>query len=183
MSDKNSSKCKNELKLFGNVKVLAASALLASLSFVLAYFAKSIFGTGPLRLTFENVPIFFASYMFGPMIGAIIAVCADLLSCLNSGMAPIPLVTIGSVSIAVISGVLFNYVFKRNIKLGLPVSTAVSHIIGSMCIKTVALYGWYGNVVFFRIPIYFGICAVETLLLMMLFKNKGLMSQLGKVLK
>ena len=36
-----------------SVKALTASALLAAASFVLAFIAKSIFGTGFIRITFE----------------------------------------------------------------------------------------------------------------------------------
>lgn len=58
-TQENSLKFTNELKLFGNVKVLAVTALLAAASFILALLAKSIFGPGPLRLTFGKSADFF----------------------------------------------------------------------------------------------------------------------------
>lgn len=67
-----------------NPRVLTVAALLTAVSFVLAYLAKSIFGPGVIRVTFECLPVFFGSMVFGPAIGVVIAVAADLLSCLQA---------------------------------------------------------------------------------------------------
>ncbi len=180
----NSLKITQELKLFGNVKVLAVTALLAAASFILALLAKSIFGPGPLRLTFENLPIFLTGFLFGPTVGGVTALCADLISCLYTGMAPIPLITIGAVLVGVISGTVFKYVLpKTDVRLSAPIAVVTAHLIGSALVKTLALYPWYGNVVFFRIPIYIGIAAIESLALVFLLKNKSFMNQIGKVIK
>lgn len=111
-TQENSLKFTNELKLFGNVKVLAVTALLAAASFTLPFLQKA-FGPGPLRLTFENLPIFLTSFLFGPTVGGVTALCADLISCLYSGMAPIPLITVGAVLVGVISGTMFKYVLPK----------------------------------------------------------------------
>ena len=92
-----------------SVRVLTAAALLAATSVVLAFFAKSIFGPSPIRITFECLPIFFGSLFLGPSIGAVIAVGADLLSCFLSGMAPNLIITLGAALIGLVAGLVYRY--------------------------------------------------------------------------
>ena len=174
----------SEIALFGNVRVLAVSGLLTALSVALAALAKAVFGSGPLRLTFENLPIFIGGFAFGPAIAAVIALCADLLSCLINGMAPMPLISVGAVLVGAVSGILYKYVLKKmNMKPRMIISVSAAHIIGSMIVKTAVLYQWYGNVVYFRIPIYIGVIAVESALLILLFGNREFTAQLDKINK
>jgi len=171
-----------ELRLFGNVRVLATAALLSATSIILAFIAKSIFGTGPLRLTFENLPVFLSSFLFGPVIGTLTAICADLVSCLITGMAPLPLITIGAGAVGAVSGIVYRYILpNKNIKLRIAVSVITGHLIGSMIIKTIALYDWFGVSVLFRIPLYLVTSVIEALILIYLFKSKAFMNQIGKV--
>ncbi len=146
---------------------------------VLAYSAKSVFGTGPLRFTVENLPIFIGSFFYGPVMGGVIAVCSDLLSCVFAGMAPMPLITAGAFAVGAVAGVLYRYLLK-SIPSGLRVTLSVfiGHIIGSMILKSVALMPFYGKAIFWRIPVYVGIAALESAVLVIFMKNKALTRQI-----
>lgn len=183
-SKQNSKKSLDNVYFFKNVKVLAVNALLAALSFALALLAKGIFGSGPIRITFENLPIFMSSFLFGPITGGITALCADLISCLYAAMVPLPLVSFGAFALGLLSGILYKYTFKNlKSKLNIFLSVILSHMLGSAVIKTVALYEFYGNIVFARIPIYILISIVEATVLSLLLENKSFMSQIRKVVK
>jgi ECF transporter S component (folate family) len=167
-----------------NIRVLTGAALLTAVSFVLAYLAKSIFGTGPIRITLENLPIFFGSILFGPVIGMIIAVGADLLSCLQSGMTPNLIVAVGAALIGSLSGVLYRYVLaKQREGVRLFLTVFLSHLLGSMIVKSFGLYLYFGWAILYRIPIYIGISIIEALLLRYLTGSQSLMRQIGKVTK
>ncbi len=170
-----------ERKGLRNLRIMAAAALLAAASMILASLAKSIFGTGPLRVTFENLPIFLGSIALGPTVGAAIALCADLLSCLLFGMAPNPIITAGTLLLGLLPGLLFRYALKgRSLHLRVILSVLIAHVTGSMVLKTVGLYAYFGDIVFFRIPIYLGIAALESLLLLTLLRNRAFVRQLER---
>lgn len=160
---------------------ITAGALLTAACVVLAYSAKSVFGTGPLRFTIENLPIFIGSFFYGPIMGGAIAICSDLLSCVFAGMAPMPLITAGACAVGVVSGIFYKYLLKRaphGIRITL--SVFISHAIGSMVIKSVALMPFYGTAIFWRVPVYVGIAAIESTALVFLMKKKAVVSQIEK---
>lgn len=167
-----------------NPRVLTAAALLTAVSFVLAYLAKSIFGPGVIRVTFECLPVFFGSMVFGPAIGVGIAVAADLLSCLQASMTPNLIVAAGAAVLGGLSGILFRYLPSRvKIKTRILLSVTLSHLVGSMLIKSAGLYLYFGWAILWRIPVYLGIAAAETLLLQYLMTSDALMRQIGKVMQ
>ena len=173
---------KSGLTSLGNPRVLTASALLTAVSLVLAYIAKSIFGTGVIRVTFECLPIFFGSMVFGPTVGVAIAVAADLLSCLMASMTPNLIVTAGAALLGGISGILYRYLpsaLSQKVRVFFAVS--VSHLVGSIIVKSAGLFLYFGWAVLWRIPVYCAIIAAETLLLQYLMTNDALMRQIGKV--
>lgn len=153
---------------------MCVCAILAALSFVLALLAKTIFGPGPYRLTFENMPIFIASFAYGPVMGAVVAILADIFSCINTGMTPIPLVTVGAVVLAISSGLVYRLCAKMKFVFKLAISVSVGHILGSMLLKTLGLYQFYGSAVLFRIPIYIVVIILEFTLLYLLFKRRSM---------
>lgn len=182
--NKDSHQLIKELKLLGNAKVIAFTGLFAAATTVLAFLAKSFLNFGAIRVTFECVPIFLAAFLFGPSIGAITALTADLISCLITAMTPIPLVTIGAVSVGFISGFLFKYLFKnKNLVITIPISVFSSHIIGSMIIKSFGLFPFFGTAVYFRIPLYLCISLVESIILTVIMKNRGFVNQIGRIIK
>ena len=167
----------HDLLVFGNLRVLCFAAMLAAMSVILAYSAKLLFGPGPLRVTFENLPIIFGGVSFGPFVGAMIAVVADLCSCLLSGQAPNPLIVVGSISIGLTSGVLGGYVFRGRRYLSALLIELFTHLIGSMILKTLALrfyfhFGW--AVLVLRFPVYVLVIVAESYLLYLLFRSRQL---------
>ena len=169
---------KNEIKKgFYPAKVITASGLLTAASVILATVAKYIFNESALRLTVECLPIFIGAFAFGPIVGGAIAIGADLISCVIAGMAPNPLITIGACYVGVCAGVAYKYCFtKRFQKIRIVFAVFIGHIVGSMIIKTLALQIYYrmGIIVLFRVPIYIAIATIESIVLCILFKNKGL---------
>lgn len=163
-------------------RILTTAALLTATSVVLAFFAKMLFPTGAIRITFEALPIFFGSFIFGPVVGVMIAVASDFLSCLLSGMAPNLIITLGAAVTAFLSGNLYCYSLPRKMgKWRIVASVFPAHILGSMVLKSVGLYLYYGWAILYRIPVYLGIALIESLLLIYLLNHNGINRQIRKV--
>ena len=163
--------------IFSSVKNITLIAMLTAMSVVIAIFCKSVlnFGGGLLRISFESLPIILSGILFGPVAGGFVGLSADLIGYFLSGQAyPINiLVTVGSASIGIVSGFIAKYVFKKRSNLQIILSGALAHAVGSMTLKTVGLFQFYGWAVLVRVPIYLVICALEVFLLCILFNRSG----------
>lgn len=129
--------------IFGSLRVLTYSAILAAMSIVLGKYLAISVGEF-LRFSFENLPVIFAGIFFGPIVGAVVAIVADLLGCLLVGYAINPVVTLGAAVIGVSAGLLWKGLPKcmpHAVRVLLCVG--VSHLLGSVLIKTVGLAGFY----------------------------------------
>ncbi len=174
----------DNIKIFGNVKVLVITALFIAMSIVLGKFLS--FTVGPIRLSFENLTILMSGIMFGPVIGLVTGIIADLIGCVLYGYTINPIITLGAASIGFISGVISHFTFKSKPFAKILFSVVISHIIGSLIIKSIGLYFMYHSpmeVMLMRIPTYIIISAAECYIIYMLIKNKALKSQLEKVCK
>lgn len=172
---------KKESYSFRSAKIITSGAMLTAACVVLAYIAKGVFGTGPFRFTVENLPVFVGSFFYGPIMGGAIAVTADLLSCVLAGQAPLPLISVGAAFVGVASGIVFKYILKgRNRWLNIIISVFSGHIVGSMILKSLALYPFYGEAAFMRIPVYVGIAVFESILLILFMRKKALVHQIEK---
>ncbi|MDD5916895.1 MAG: folate family ECF transporter S component [Clostridiales bacterium] len=172
---------RREIAMFASVRVLSFAAMLAAISVVLSFIAKAVFPTGFIRVTFENLPVFLGSFFFGPCVGAFIAVAADLLSCLASGMAPNPIITLGAALIGAVSGVVYHYLPWRENggnSLRTVLSVLAGHLIGSMAVKSAGLFILFGWAVLYRIPLYAAIAAAESFVLVYLMRNKAFSGQI-----
>ena len=176
--------------IFPSVKVVVLAAMLAAMSVVIGIFCKSFlnFGNGLLRITFENLPIMLAGMLFGPIIGAAVALVADLVGCILVGYAVNPVVTVGAVAIGAISGAAYHLLKKRlAIGHGLCVSLSViaAHAVGSVLIKTPGLAMFYdmpmGMLFLYRLLNYAIVGSVETVLLYFITKNKAVYSSLERI--
>ena len=94
------------------LRALIITAVLAAMSIVLGKFLQIPIGDS-FRISFENLPILMASFMFGPIYGGACGLVADLLGCVLRGYAIIPLITVASFLMGIIPGVLTRFVFKK----------------------------------------------------------------------
>lgn len=139
----------------GAIRITTVSILIA-LSVV---FGKMLsITTGPLRFSFENLPILLSSILFGPLVGAITGGLSDIIGCVLVGYTINPIITLGSISIGVISG----YIYKHH--GGILSSVVIAHIIGSLIIKSIGLYLYYSypiHLILLRIPTYLIVATLE----------------------
>lgn len=161
------------------LKILTLSAMLAALSIVMGKFLAINAGE-VLRFSFENLPILFSAYAFGPLVAIAVGVVADLVGCLMVGYTINPLVTLGAALIGGGSGVIF-YIgkkFKLSTPLNICLGVFLGHIIGSVLIKTVGLAAFYqmpfGVLLLWRLLNYAIIGALETVILYFLLRNRYL---------
>lgn len=160
-----------------NVKTVTTAAMLVAMSVVIGIFCKTFFnfGMGLFRITFENLPIIVSGILYGPVVGGLVGVASDIVSYLMSGQAyPLNLiVSFGAMMVGVISGAVSHYVVKKQGTAQVILSASAAHLVGSMIIKPIGLYQFYGLMVLWRIPLYLIIAPLEILLLCFLFKRES----------
>lgn len=160
-----------------NVKTVTTAAMLVAMSVVIGIFCKTFlnFGMGLFRITFENLPIIVSGILYGPVVGGLVGVASDIVSYLMSGQAyPLNLiVSFGAMMVGVISGVVSHYVVEKQGTAQVILSASAAHLVGSMIIKPIGLYQFYGLMVLWRIPLYLIIAPLEILLLCFLFKRES----------
>lgn len=164
-------------KVFKSVRYLTLAAMLTAVSVVIGIVCKNFlnFGNGLFRITFENLPIILSGILMGPTVGGIVGAASDLISYLLSSQVYPPnlIVTAGAVSVGVISGIVAKYVVKSRGNKQVILSSAMAHAIGSMIIKPVGLYQFYGILVLWRIPLYLVIAPIEIIILCFIFKRQS----------
>ena len=168
------------------LKVVAMLAILTAISIILGKYL-AIRGGDVLRFSFENLPIIFAGMVFGPIAGILVGVVADLIGCLLVGYAINPIVTVGGAVIGLLSGLL-SYLFKRLPKIHLAVrvfvTVLISHLVGSVVIKTFGLAVFYDMPLFilmlWRLLNYVIVGVLEAVVLFFLMKNKAINTQIAK---
>ena len=162
-------------------KKIAFAAMLVAMSVIIGIFCKNFmnFGLGLFRITFENLPIILAGIYLGPIVGGFVGVATDLISYLLSSQIYPPnlVVTIGAALIGITAGVI-PYIFKKRGYSQIVLSATLSHVIGSMIIKSIGLYQFYGFAVLWRIPTYIGIAAIEIFIMCMMYRNRSIRNML-----
>lgn len=162
--------------LFKNIKSLTLAAMLVAMSVIIGIFCKSVlnFGGGLFRITFENLPIILSGVIFGPVVGGAVGVASDLVSYLLSGQVYPPnlVVTLGALLVGVISGIVAKYFIKKRGALQIWAAGGLAHIVGSMIVKPIGLFTFYGWAVLWRIPMYLVIAPFEIVLICLLLKSK-----------
>ncbi len=168
-----------------NLKALACAALFASLSIVCGKYLAIPVGQ-ILRFSFENLPIIMSGVLFGPILGAITGVIADLIGCALVGYAVNPLVTAGAAAIGIVSGCISLIMKKRSLRLKLLLAVALSHITGSVIIKTFGLAAWYDfplyELMLWRLLNYVIIGALEYIILYAILKSRAVSAQIDLML-
>ena len=170
-----------------HILVITTAAMMTALSVVIGIFCKTFlnFGMGLFRVTFENLPIILSGLTLGPLAGGIVGVASDLISYLFSAQAYPPniIVTLGATLVGVISGAMAKFVVRKKGLTQIIVSAGAAHIVGSMIIKPIGLYQFYGIMVLWRIPMYLVIAPLEILAICLILKRKSfarLIGYLGK---
>lgn len=159
-------------------KKIAFAAMLVAMSVIIGIFCKNFmnFGLGLFRITFENLPIILAGIYLGPIVGGFVGVATDLISYLLSSQIYPPnlVVTLGALVIGVLAGLTPVVLVRKKGYLQIVVSATLAHLIGSMIIKSIGLYQFYGIAVLWRIPIYIGIASLEIFIMCILYKNRNI---------
>lgn len=171
---------RNQSTVFPSVKSITFAAMLAAMSVVIGIFCKSFlnFGNGLFRVTFENLPVILSGILFGPIVGGLVGAVSDLVSYFLTaqGYPPNLIVTLGAFLVGVVSGMMSHFAVKKRGNLQTILSAGVAHIVGSMIVKPIGLYQFYGWLVLWRIPLYLVIAPLEILILCQLFKRKSFCS-------
>ncbi len=159
-------------------KKIAFAAMLVAMSVIIGIFCKNFmnFGLGLFRITFENLPIILAGIYLGPIVGGFVGVATDLISYLLSSQIYPPnlIVTAGAMMIGIIAGLVPMLLVRKRGCAQIVISSICAHIIGSMIIKSIGLYQFYGIAVLWRIPVYIGIASVEIFIICILYKNRNI---------
>ena len=167
------------------IRLLTNMAMMIALSVVIGIFCKTVlnFGNGLFRITFENLPIILTGIVLGPIAGGVVGLSSDIISYLLSPQTyPLNIVvTIGAAVIGILSGLISKYIIKRKCKMQIIVSSSVAHLVGSMIIKSIGLYSYYGVLVLWRIPLYIAIATVEIILLCLLLQSKAFSKTVGYI--
>lgn len=172
----------NEIPL----KITVSLAMLAAISIVLGKYL-AIPGGEVLRFSFENLPIIFAGVAFGPVSGALVGAVADLVGCLLVGYTVNPLVTLGAVSIGIVSGVSHLLLSRTSLphSLKIAITVASAHLIGSVIIKTFGLSQWYDMpfiiLMLWRLLNYVIVGSLEGALIFVLMRNKLILGEISSL--
>lgn len=170
-------------RIFRSLRHLTQAAMLTAMSVVIGIFCKSFlnFGNGLFRITFENLPIILSGLLFGPVTGGIVGIATDLISYLLSPQTYPPnlIVTVGAFSVGLLSGLLPRIIIRKRGYAQIILSAAVAHAVGSMIIKSIGLYTFYGIAVLIRIPLYCVISSVEIFIICQLLRNKNVQRLTG----
>ena len=172
--------------LFGNVLVMVIAAQLVALSIIFGKYLAINIGDF-LRISFENLPILIAGVFLGPVVGAAVGACADIIGCFLVGYALNPIITLGAASIGAISGVVGRYLIPINKEgagasaLSAFGSSYSAHIIGSVIIKTFGMMVYYGMTIdslWVRVPLYAFIAATDGAVLWLISRSRVIRRQL-----
>ncbi|MBR5314397.1 MAG: folate family ECF transporter S component [Clostridia bacterium] len=175
-------KSNDKIALFGSVKILVFASLMCALSGGLKFLAP----TGDTwRISFENFPIIFSGIVLGPYVAGAVGIVSDLLGCLFRGFAINPFITLASMVVGIVAGVVFKISGKKK-TLGIVLSVVFAHAIGNVLIKTVALSAMYGMpfaVLLAERSVTYALTALcEAFLIIILCKNKAIQNGLKKVI-
>ena len=169
----------------GATKIPVTLSVLAAIGIILGKFlAFNV--TEFMRFSFENTTIIFAGMVFGPVLGAVVGIVQDLVGCLAVGYTINPLITLGCASIGAISGVIFRVLKRAPLPLRVATATLLSHLVGSVFIKTLGLSLVYGSpfvvTMLWRLLNYAIVGSTEVVLLCFLLKSKQLLAQINKII-
>lgn len=181
---------RHHIAVFGNPRALCLAAMLAAMSMILGKFLQIPTPFSELiRISFENLPVILAGILLGPLAGAMTGIVADLIGCVAYGYSINPLITLGAGAVGLVAG-LVAFLLERAPLLWRVIGAVVlSHVIGSVLIKTAGLAAWYlaaydlgyGQLLLWRVLNYAIIAALEATLLYLLLRHRGIARQLERM--
>ena len=120
--------------------------MLTALSVIIGIVCKNFFTVAVYyRFTLENLPVIFASVVFGPLTGAAVALAADAVSCLLSTNPAInPIISAGAAAVGLSAGIVARYIIPRRGIKQYAAAAVTAHIIGQVIIKSIAKYVYFG---------------------------------------
>ncbi len=157
-----------------NTKIIVRLALFAAISLVLGKYLQIPIGDS-IRISFENLTLILAGYVYGPLCGMLCAIVADLVGCLCVGFPINPIITLGAAAIGFFAGVFGRHGFAKTSSLVL--SVAVAHLIGSVLIKSTGLYIYFSTpipILLLRIPVYAVVGTLEYMLIRFCLNHRGI---------
>lgn len=167
-----------------SAKKICTVGLLISFSVAIGWVCKTYLTFGAIRVTFENIPIILSGILFGPGVGCIVGILSDAVSCVTSPNPALnPIISAGAALIGIIPGIISRYVIKKNRLIGVPVCVFLAHIVGSMIVKSIGLYVFFGygfEVLWMRIPLYLAISVGESVIIYSMLKNKYISDAIPK---
>ena len=131
-----------------------------------------------VRISFENLPILASGILLGPVWGASVGLVADLVGCVLVGYEINPIITAGAVVVGGVCGLTSRAVRVKSDALRIGVSVATAHLLGSVLLKSLGFYVYYGTpylaVALERLGVYAIISVAEIIALCLIFSNKGI---------
>lgn len=161
------------------VRVITTAAMLAAISVVIGIFCKTFLQHPALiyyRITFENLPVILAGLLFGPAVGAMVGVCADLVSCLCSPNPAVnPLISLGAAMVGAMAGIT-PYIIKKKGFAQSALAVLLAHTVGQVLIKSIAKMiffsmPWQG--IFIGLAVSLGVGTVELAVICLLRSLRG----------
>ena len=167
-----------------SLRLLITLALLCAIGIILGKFlAFNV--TEFMRFSLENLPIFLASIVFGPLAGACVGIVEDIIGCMLAGYVLNPLITLGAALNGLVAGFIYKLLGKLNEPLKISLSVFPAHLIGSVMTKTLGLALYYSLpfslTLWWRTLNYLIVGTVEVIVLCYLLKSKLLLSNIQKI--
>lgn len=158
-----------------NIRTITFAGVLIAMNLILTRVLAIDIGTS-MRINVGMTPLFLASLWFGPVVGGICGLSADLLGCLMDGFAPNPFISMTAVLAGVLPYIFKQYVFHSRMNAWkITVVLAVHGLIGSLGFTTLGLHIYYGtpwSVLYAgRIPQTIALVIANTILVSILYQS------------
>ncbi|MBR5372256.1 MAG: folate family ECF transporter S component [Oscillospiraceae bacterium] len=179
---KNSTTVRSDAAALKDVRCLILLALFAAMSIVLGKLLSIT--AGPIRISFENLPILMAGILLGAPAGVVTGILADVVGCLIVGYAINPIITVGAACIGMTAGLVYRLPLSSKEMPRIVAAVMSAHVLGSMIIKSIGLMVYYQYsiaMVLPRIPLYLAIGAAESAIIVMLLKNRAFAEQIHRL--
>lgn len=156
-------------------KTMVTLALLSAISIILSRFCV-IYFTDQLRLSFGNIPIIIAGFLFGPVAGAMVGGVTDIIgAAMMSGYGWYPPLTVTPIIIGLVAGSLRYFVLRKPRFYRIGLITILANLLATIGWSTVCLSWLYGTPVWtlitVRLPFYIGVAVLEAVVIFAMLRS------------